>query len=403
MAPDVLGPYSIQRPPLGAAVLACFLAGCQSGSEPLSEVQVTDSAGVRVVRFGKLETVKAPVLEAKLIFRTDPDETVLFRIRSGAFLADGSLLLASAGNSDLVLLGSDGVELRRIGRSGDGPGEYRWPTWLQADNDGVWVYDISLGRLTRLGPELRVEHSRSLGNGDVYFVLQPVTIARDTVLAINGIGGGFRSSGEVRDTTPLYRIPRSGPMDTLGLWPSAERAFATVPQGSLFVPIIFSRMVVAAGRAGHVVIGSTDALDVRKFDLAGRLKWVLSGSMPPDQATPDEIEEYREILLAKIPDTPEAVKAWRGGPVRTSVPPLGALAMDDQDRVWVAAGKRPGQKRRLWVVFDSTGMPYGRVSLPTEFWGILRFNELLDVSGGRVALRLHTRLDEEYIEVWEVR
>ncbi len=392
---------------LGLALVSCVSAACGGAdgrSEPLSEVELTDSAGVRVVSFGKLEEVQAQLLTAKLIFRTDPDETVLSRIGDGAFLADGSLLLASEGNSELVLLDSKGAEIRRIGRPGEGPGEYIDPKWLQADSAGVWVYDQALRRLTRLGPELQFEHSQRLDNRDALSSVQPLTIARDTVLAVHGRFGHFGSSGEVRDTTPLLRILRSGSLDTLGLWPSTERAFATVPEGRLFVPIVFSRMAVAAGRGGHVVIGSTDAIDVRKFDLAGRLEWVLWGTAAPDPATPDEIQEYREVLLAKIPmDTPLAIEAWRTGPVRTSVPPLGALSMDDQGRVWVAGGKRPGQKRRLWVVFDSTGMPYGRVWLPTEFWGILRFNEVLDIRDGRVAVRLHTRLDEEYIEVWEVR
>lgn len=135
--PGPVYPLSFRkRTLLGAAVLACTLAGCQGSGELLSEAQIVDSAGVRVVSFGKLEEVHAPLLTAKLIFRTDPDETLLFRIGAGAFLADGSLLLASEGDSELVLLDSKGAEIRRIGRPGEGPGEYLDPNWLQADGDG---------------------------------------------------------------------------------------------------------------------------------------------------------------------------------------------------------------------------------------------------------------------------
>lgn len=43
--------------------------------------------------------------------------------------------------------------LRGFGREGDGPGEFRSPVALAADDAGVVVLDVGLGRFTRLAPE----------------------------------------------------------------------------------------------------------------------------------------------------------------------------------------------------------------------------------------------------------
>lgn len=394
----------------GRRVMWCLLlgsgiGGCETRGPPLADVDVTDSAGVRVVRFSTLASINAPTVVARRSFRTDPGETVLFNLEDGVFLADGSLLLANLGTSELVLIDRDGKEIRRIGGRGEGPGEYRWPSWLEVVDDNVWVYDKGQRRLTVLGPELQVLATRNFSVGDDPLIpLAPLTIAGDTVVAIHGSSGHVRSSGEARDTTPLLRVSASGSLDTIGLWPAEERAFVTIPQGRLLVPIVFGRRVVASGQSGRVVIGSTGAARVQTYDRAGSLEVIYVASLAPQGTLPTDAEAYRNSLLAHLPmNNPDVAAAWGRAPVRETVPPLGALVMDDEGRVWMAATVRPGQKRRLWVVFDVDGAPSARVELPTQFWPWPVSTEILDVSRGRVAIRFRGDYDEEYVEVWEFR
>lgn len=65
----------------------------------------------------------------------------------------------------LVLLSSEGAAIGRLGRKGEGPGEYQWVTHLQViAGDTLLVWDPRLGRLSVFEPESgRFVHDRSFG------------------------------------------------------------------------------------------------------------------------------------------------------------------------------------------------------------------------------------------------
>lgn len=351
-----------------------------------------------------LEGLDLPEWKVSRLLRTDPDAVPLLTVEDGVFLPDGGLLLVNLGTSELVRLGPDGTEVRRIGRAGDGPGEFRWPSWLELQGESIAVYDKALRRLTTLGPEFEVTHTRRVDGGDEFIPLAPLTMAGDTLIAVHGVSGHVRSQGEIRDTTPLYRGFGDGTLDTIGLWPGEERAFATVPQGRLVVPIVYGRTLVASGRNGATVISSTDSLAIRRYDRTGRLLWRTGASAPPEEVGSREVEAYRAALVEALPlRTIDTETAWSSGPVRSTVPPLGALLLDSAGRTWIGEASRPGQRRRRWTVLDTDGTPIGRVRLPSQFRAWPNKVELLDVSADRIALLLRTDLDEEFVEVWRIR
>ncbi len=388
---------------VGRGVVACVvLAGCGADAPPLSDVTIDRSTDVPVVSFTDLPSVNAPRLRARRVFRTDPDATVLVNVRAGRFLRDGSLLVANLGTSDLVVIDGEGRERRRVGRSGEGPGEYRWPSWVQVAGDVAFVYDRGLRRLTALDGDLTVIRTRQLESDDELIPLAPLAAFGDTVFAIHGESGHVRSSGELRDTTPLLRLVSENPHDTLGLWPGEERAFATVSQGRLVVPIVFGRTAVGAGGATRLAIASTDSLSIAVFDPAGlvRMRFSATGDAPP--AAEAVVEQYRLDLLDRLPlETPDTRQAWSSGPARSTIPLLGAVQMDRQDRLWAAPPVQPGDTERLWVGFGRDGIPVGRLTLPTQFRAWPRTVDLLDIAGNRAALHFYGDYDEEYIEVWE--
>lgn len=95
-----------------------------------------------------------------------------------------------------------------VGRSGDGPGEFRLPFQVAVAKDGsAYVFDQYQARITQFGPDLKFRRS---------FLLQPMLAARDMValdssLVISGIDrnlGGITSTiHEVHriDGRPLHR------------------------------------------------------------------------------------------------------------------------------------------------------------------------------------------------------
>jgi hypothetical protein len=129
----------------------------------------------------------------------------------GRIGASGTRLLVLDGASDSVihiLSAADGHRLRSMGRRGEGPGEYRTAWSIAPDPrhaERFWVYDIALGRLTRVDLDsitpAEPEMIRVTGDG---LAMQPVWLS-DSLLASPGLSprgrlsffgkdGGFRGS-----------------------------------------------------------------------------------------------------------------------------------------------------------------------------------------------------------------
>src|SRR5690606_9729234 len=82
------------------------------------------------------------------------DELTLFRVVGGILQSNGSIVLANAGSSEIFIVDQNGDELRTIGRSGDGPGEFGAIAWIQARTDGGFnVGDSRNRRVSAFGTD----------------------------------------------------------------------------------------------------------------------------------------------------------------------------------------------------------------------------------------------------------
>ncbi len=380
-----------------------MMCGCAGHDVQTSSVSVADSAGLRTITIGSIDAF-GPASRVRLVYRTRPNGVSLYGVRDAVFMNDGSLLLANSGRSELVLLDPSGSEVRRIGRSGDGPGEFRATSWLQADSGGVWVYDAPGRRISRLDQALSFDSAYRLSGIDLSRPLKVITLDGGVFVTTYRSDGRMAGGGEGRDTVPILRVGlEQQSVDTLGNWAGEERAWARVPAGNLVVPVLFGRGLETAGRGAIIVVARTDSIRVVQMDPLGAARWIATVQGEVRIPTTSEIAARRSQVLEHIPlDTKEAVAAWSTAPVRTTLPPLGAIEIDDGGFTWVGLGTGPSDKNRSWLVLDQSGLPVGRVDLPTETWGWARSTEVLDIAGGRVALLFHSDLDEEYVEVWDV-
>ena len=97
------------------------IVGCGSGETPALDIQVTDSAGIRVVHVPPLSTLDLPEVRLHRAFSTrnlDGGRIELFRVRDGLFLKDGSLVITNSGTSEVIIFDSDGKGTSRAGRQG---------------------------------------------------------------------------------------------------------------------------------------------------------------------------------------------------------------------------------------------------------------------------------------------
>ncbi len=122
-----------------AGNLFLTLSACESpSSAPPAEITYFSES--------ESEYVIGPVI-ARL---DEYDERGMFAAIGAILGVDTGYVVADGLNHQLVLLDEHLNPLRTMGRQGDGPGEYQFPSRLARDGDHVAVLDVGLGRVSFL-------------------------------------------------------------------------------------------------------------------------------------------------------------------------------------------------------------------------------------------------------------
>lgn len=148
-------------------ILAVALAACGGDTGPTDElqVQIRDSAGVRIVEYAGIPEVEAPfTLAAEPLYRhgANPGHYEFQFVNVGRLFPDGGAVVADRQNSEVVVLSPDGTTHAVLARRGEGPGEVIYPySMFVLGQDRVLVPDRRQSRLTLFVGEA-VAHIASL-------------------------------------------------------------------------------------------------------------------------------------------------------------------------------------------------------------------------------------------------
>ena len=135
-------------------ILAAALAACAGDAGPTGEiqVQVRDSAGVRIVEYAGVPEVEAPfTLAAEPLYRhgANPGDYEFQFVNVGRLFPDGGAVVADRQNSEVVVLSPDRTTHAVLARRGEGPGEVIYPySMFVLGQDSVLVPDRRQSRLT---------------------------------------------------------------------------------------------------------------------------------------------------------------------------------------------------------------------------------------------------------------
>lgn len=387
-------------------VLAIAGSGCVKSERPTSAVARRDSAGITIVRLADLDDDALPAWSSAPLYSTTTHDTLLLGgTATAVFAADTSLVIGSV--SDLLSLSPDGHTLHRLGRQGDGPGEYRYILRLGIAEDGtLFVADYSgrITHLTRSGRVLgivpRLQPGSSGRELDVVAWLDPDRIVATWWQQRPNRGDivGLPSGDLERDPVPLLVYDSTGQLvESLGLWRGLERAL--VPPGSRF-PVPFARSVVYDARGSTLAIGSTDSLDASLFQ-GTKLRLRLTGGSHRAVPTEADISAWRQGVLDEFGELASTLlDGMKDVPKVDQLPAVGALVVDDQRNIWVGEYVTPGTKKRRWIVVSPTGVPLATMVLPaTPEAFVPGRSEILDVYGDRLALLRVSEDGEVAIEV----
>lgn len=376
-----------------AASLCACSCGPAARDTPSAQWAARDSAGVTVVFNHTDGAARGCITIAghpQITIPSGPASPPLFRVRGGAILGDGGIVLLNAGTKQLLVFGPDGRFRRAVGRAGSGPGEFMDPRWLgRGDGDTLYVWD---GRLMRL--------SMFDGAGDLVGVHQVrVGDERGLPVAISGrfADGAFLSApgplvffdgtrGILRHPQPYGRYTLStGVADSVTVGAGME--FVTGEGGVYELP--FGKRDVVEPVGNLLVVGDDGTSVLRYYDRSGALRRRVNWVARPVPVTSRDRREYIRYVNSIFPS--HAQRQERDTRFAEQRPLFSGMIADDLGWLWVRSWRGGWEAWGPWLVFDGEGVLRCSVDPPNG-----RFTAL-DIDASQVLGWQRDENDEESV------
>jgi hypothetical protein len=398
-------------PGLVAATL--FVAACDASAPLLSVVR--DSAGVAIVENASpgdsaaypWYTVAGPRVDIGRVDAADGQD--LFRVAGALRLADGRFVVADGGSAELRFFDASGTLVKRAGRDGEGPGEFRMPSWLANPvPDSIFVFDRALVRVSvfdTAGVFVRAFPFGDPGYGATLIGLLPdgSFLGRPVVNLRAGANEAFPQGRQQPDIL-IARFNAGGSLvDTVGLFPGPERFIDVQQSGSTITSIsvttpLFGRTPDYEIIGDDLYAGDQAAPEIRVYGMDGALRRILRTGVATERVT----ESIREAKADRMTEglQPEARADARAGLLAATtsegtVPPYGEMIVSRTGELWVADYDDGVRPRGRWTVYAPDGRALARVALPARFVPF-------DIGADWILGREPDELDIEHVRLYAV-
>ena len=385
---------------LSAAVVAC---GGDTGRTRDAQVQIADSAGVRIVEYVGVPEVEPPfAIAEEPVYRhgANPGDYTFQLVNVGRLFPDGSAVFADRENSEVVVLSPDGTTHEVLARRGEGPGEVIYPySMFVLGQDSVLVPDRRLSRLT-------------LFVGDS--VARIASLPRSSHLGVAGIG----SSGEL---LLFDRVPYRSWVDIEEEWLAGHMSLFDIETGALDTVASYDHwprersglmnLIRAVGgvtvAAGRFIYTRSDRPEITWRLPDGTVKRIVRWRPEPTLLTEEllePVEAYErmmgrinyEVSDARLEEIVQEDMSWYRAMIGQPLPLFGSPFADADGNVWLPSYR---------LAYPEEGSPYTVISPDGEWLGQVetppRFR-ILDVTGGLVLGVLRDEMDVENVVVYEL-
>ncbi len=313
---------------------------------------------------------RAPLLDVPGL---GADGKVTFGYAAGAMrLADGALLVADRTESAIRLVDARGKLVRTIGRSGDGPGEFR--SIISASGcgiDSMLVWDLRGNRGSMVGA----------GGGVRQFTLPAADTAQPPfrfscapphTMAYLSMPRPARGNAASKDptiiavTAALYRIDADGTIQQrLGDIAAGEMIALTSPSGGRgSAPRPLGRSAAMTVVGSSVVIGAPDSAIATIIGSDGKRRDIRL-PITPRAPTRAEYEAAVTATASLIPGPirTQMAEQLAASPMPARIPAIAALFADPDGLLWVQSSPA-GAKAIDFLVARLDGTIVARVQIP---------------------------------------
>lgn len=388
-----------------AAVTLTLTIGCGAGDAGRPATVVRDSAGIEIVenrlppadaggewRVGAEPVLRIGVLEGDEVYQ-------LFQVSGAARLRDGRIAVVNRGTQEIRIFDARGLISARHGRSGDGPGEFRAPALAGILADTLVVYDGMQRRITLVHPDAGFIRDVAVGEeGGGFPVVQGMFA--DGTLAFGG-GMSFNSrdgfpSGLIRPASAFRAVTPAGePVADFGEYPGAEM-YAEVSGGAFRARgLPFGRITSVAVGDSLLYIGTADAWEIKALAVDGSLRRRIRLDAPVRPVTGTLRNAWAEEAERRETDANARAELHRllaEMPIPETLPPYGAMHVDEHGFLWVGDVALPGVAETDWWIFDANGRLAGRTKLPSDV-------RILEIGDVELIVVARTDLDFEEVRV----
>ena len=360
------------------AVVALF-AACDTGGDsgPTLRSEVRDSAGVTIVENAR------PATGSRLDWRVGEAPAVSIGLRGGdeayqfygvedaTRLADGRIVVADAGSSELRVFSAEGGHVVSLGGVGEGPGEF---AQFDPETVSVWPGDSIAGASWWRGQVVIFDadgnHGRTATLGGARFSLLGVMPGGD-ILAKPGlpVGMQFGAGGStLRRQEAEFAVVRPTGEIRASVGTQAGDEWFFSPSSPSARPHPFGRSVLATVWGPLAVVTANDRYEIRAYDADGMLAKIVRREHElrvPTQAELDAVLE--ESWADRSAEDQERLRGMAEGMTLVEFfPAFAALLSDPLGYLWVQEYRFPEQVGSIWTVFDADGRVQGFVEMPRD-------------------------------------
>lgn len=357
-------------------IAVLLLAACARSDATAGVFAVNDSAGVEIAVSSSPAWATAPtrqwlIAETPVVDLTQSGDGPLhefYRVQDALIRSDGSIVVANSGSSEVRLYSSMGQATGSVGREGEGPGEYRQISRLiKLPGDSIGVFSWPM-RLTILAPDLTFVRTHALGER----AQSPRPLQSGDLVDLEVYPSVVEYEGAnqlIREPAAVVRRSREGVIkDTVWEGPGYEEYMYSSGKRHGAARPLFGRGPAFATRGDRTLIGTSDRMEYREFDVTGALKRVVRVA-GYDLSVDQEAEDAERAAYLGDDPSPFLRQLVAQLPRPEGRPAYSEFIVDSEGYLWAGAyqSRRNYTEARAWEVFSPSGQWMGTLATPANF------------------------------------
>lgn len=313
---------------------------------------------------------QTPVLE--IASESQGPNTLFTRIAHVERLRTGELLVLDGATRELRFFDAGGRFVRKNGRNGAGPGEFREISGVAIAGSQIHIFDGSSKRLTRfdlmgsLHSTITVAEPPDARRGIWSYTLGGF-IDDSPIFFASGFPSRNSAPPRYTDSLPQYIYSA----DAATARPIGEMAlmdaFFESPKNK--GDVIFGRFSASAVGGGRLYVTDGARFSVRAYDKSGARVRTMVRDLPTTRVSESDIEDYVTFRMQFSRTSSRSVLRDRLAPIPRAEyrPSIAELLVDDRKNLWVRHWSVPGVRPSSWSVLSEAGVLMAEVTMPARF------------------------------------